>query len=222
MIISMLVMFHIFAGAISLLFGVFAITFKKGSDRHRKSGTIFFAAMLLMSLTAAYVAFSRSIMLSFANAFLVIYLVSTGWMTVKRKAGEIGFFEKGAFGVALIIMGLETTFGIQAANSATGLKDGFPPQVFFFFASVAAIAAILDVRMLYRGGLYGVQRLTRHLWRMCFPFFMATAAFFLGQAKVFPEPFRKIEILALPVIVVVLLMVFWLFRVRFLKRYKRI
>ncbi|TQV84339.1 hypothetical protein [Aliikangiella coralliicola] len=219
-IISSLVAIHIGAGAIGLISGSLALMFRKGSNQHKKSGKIFLVAMLVMALTGVFIAYSRSIMLSFANGLLVIYLVSTGWMAVKRKAGEIGNFEKGALALALCIFTMLLTFGFQAIE--TGSKDGFPPQVFFFFASVAAISAVLDIKMIYHGGVAGTIRITRHLWRMCFPLFMATAAFFLGQAKIFPDPLRKIEFLAAPVIVIVLLMMFWLVRVRLLNRYTRI
>jgi len=54
----------------------------------------------------------------------------------------------------------------------------------------------------------------RHLWRMCFALFIATGSFFLGQAKVFPEELRIFPILAAPVLLVLLAMVYWWVRMR--------
>ncbi|KTF10034.1 hypothetical protein [Pseudoalteromonas sp. H105] len=54
-----------------------------------------------------------------------------------------------------------------------------------------------------------VQKLVRHLWRMFFPMFMATAAFFLGQAKLFPKSLQSIELLVIPVLFVIISMVYW-------------
>ena len=69
--------------------------------------------------------------------------------------------------------------------------------------------------MLRAGAIEGAKRLTRHIWRMSFAMFMATASFFLGQAKVFPEPLRHaIGMRAIPVVLVLVVMVYWLVRVR--------
>jgi heme/copper-type cytochrome/quinol oxidase subunit 4 len=70
------------------------------------------------------------------------------------------------------------------------------------------------MRILRSGNLRGSRRLVRHLWRMCFALFIATASFFLGQAKVFPQPIRIPALLALPVVAVLVTMLYWLWRVR--------
>jgi hypothetical protein len=49
---------------------------------------------------------------------------------------------------------------------------------------------------------------------MCFALFIAALSFFIGQAKVFPEPIRIRPLLALPVLVVLVTMFYWLWRVR--------
>jgi ABC-type nickel/cobalt efflux system permease component RcnA len=43
-------------------------------------------------------------------------------------------------------------------------------------------------------------------------FWVATASYFLGQAKFFPEPARKIGLLAVPALLVAGLGVYWLVR----------
>jgi hypothetical protein len=60
----------------------------------------------------------------------------------------------------------------------------------FFMAGVPLLAAAGDIRMLASGGIAGRQRITRHLWRMCFGLFIATGSFFLGQQQVFPAFLR--------------------------------
>ena len=84
------------------------------------------------------------------------------------------------------------------------------------------LAAAGDVRMLLRGGVFGAQRIVRHLWRMCFGLFIATGSFFLGQgSKVFPAFILKTNVLFIPAILPLILLIFWLFRVRFTYAYKR-
>ena len=90
----------------------------------------------------------------------------------------------------------------------------------FFLGSAALLAAAGDLRMLVRGGVLGRQRIVRHLWRMCFSFFIATGSFFIGQPQVFPAFIRRTNLLFIPGILPLVLMIFWLIRVRFTKAYK--
>jgi len=51
---------------------------------------------------------------------------------------------------------------------------------------------------------------------MCFGLFIATGSFFLGQAvKVFPFLANRTNLLIIPAVLPLLLLGFWLFRVRF-------
>jgi len=98
---------------------------------------------------------------------------------------------------------------------------GVPAGMNFFMDSVVLLAAAGDIRMLMRGGISGAQRIARHLWRMCFGLFIASGSFFLGQQQVFPHWLRKTNVLFIPAILPLILLIFWLFRVRFTKGYKR-
>jgi hypothetical protein len=82
------------------------------------------------------------------------------------------------------------------------------------FGVVALLAGVGDLRMMRSGGLRGAARLARHLWRMSFALFIAALSFFIGQAKVIPEPIRIPGLLALPVLAVLVTMLYWLWRVR--------
>src|SRR5437763_12880642 len=93
--------------------------------------------------------------------------------------------------------------------------------MFFFLGSVALLAAVGDTRMLARGGVFGTKRIVRHLWRMCFSFFIATGSFFIGQPQVFPAFIRRTNLLFIPGILPLALMIFWLIRVRFKNAYRR-
>ena len=91
-----------------------------------------------------------------------------------------------------------------------------------FMGTVCLLAAAGDIRMLIRGGVFGVQRIARHLWRMCFGLFIATGSFFLGQGnKVFPSFISQSNALAIPAVLPLLLLIFWMFRVRFTNAYRR-
>jgi hypothetical protein len=86
--------------------------------------------------------------------------------------------------------------------------------MFLFMGTVAVLEAASDVRVIRAGGLSGRPRLVRHLWRMCFALFIAAGSFFIGQAHTFPEAVRNPALLALPVLLPLLAMPYWIWRLR--------
>jgi hypothetical protein len=83
------------------------------------------------------------------------------------------------------------------------------------------LASVGDVRMLVRRGISGTQRIARHLWRMCFALFIAASSIFLARQQVFPALLQKTGVLVVLSFLPLILMIFWLIRVRFKSAYKR-
>jgi hypothetical protein len=75
----------------------------------------------------------------------------------------------------------------------------------------------LDLKFIIRGKLSATQRISRHLWRMCFAFFVATGSFFFGQQDVLPQAVRGSPILVVLALAPIALTLFWLVWVRFSK-----
>src|SRR5258706_11884194 len=201
---------HICGGIVGLLSGIAAVSFRKGSARHRMAGNIFFISMLTNGSTAALL----------GNVFgdaITFYLVTTGWLTAGRREGKTTVFDWGAFLVCLAMGIVIMIDGLRVVTGAVAPKPGVPVGMTLFLGCVVLLAAAGDLRMLVRGGVFGRQRVARNLWRMCFGLFIATGSF-LGQKRVFPllgGP--KIMFLAgIPL----LLMIFWLIRVRLKNVYK--
>ena len=69
--------------------------------------------------------------------------------------------------------------------------------------------------MLLRGGIVGVPRIVRHLWRMCFALFVATGSIFLARPHLFPAVLRDTHVIFILGILPLPLLIFWLIRVRF-------
>ena len=97
------------------------------------------------------------------------------------------------------------------------VSPGYRPEDFttvHAFAVVSALAAAADLSVIRRGGLTCVPRTARHLWRTNAALFVATGSFFFGQADVLPQVIRSS---ILPMVLgpaPLVLMVFWLVRVR--------
>lgn len=219
MTISPFLILHISGGAVGLLSGTAALIFRKGSRLHRAAGNVFFIAMLCMSASGAYLAYMKSETVNFVMGLLAFYLVATAWATVKRKEGEMGLFEWGSVVIALAITIGMGSLGWYAATSPSGKIDGFPVGFYMAWATIALLSMIGDIRVLVKGGISGVSRIARHVWRMCFAFFIANASLFLGQPQVFPESVRGTLVLASPVLAVIVLTIFWFVRVKFTSWY---
>ena len=210
--------FHITAGLLALVFGAMALYAAKGSTLHRKSGMAFVVAMLVMTSSAVVMAaLLRPNRVNVIAGVLTFYLVCTGMLTVWRPVAQVRKLTTGLMLLALAGSAYAFSLGLDALNSVDGKVAGIPPQPLFMFGAVGLLGGLLDARLLWAGSIQGAHRLARHLWRMCFAMWIATASFFLGQADLFPEPIRKSGVLAIPVLLVAGLMFYWLVRV-FLKR----
>jgi hypothetical protein len=143
--------------------------------------------------------------------------VATAWVTARSRDGDTGLFDWGAFPLVSAIGTIMITFGIEAALSPTGLKYGGPAGPSFVFGSIASLAAIGDIRMLRRG-VSGRQRVARHLWRMCFALFVASASIFLARSHLSPVFLQKTGVLFGLSFLPLGLLIFWMFRVRFANR----
>jgi peptidoglycan/LPS O-acetylase OafA/YrhL len=89
---------------------------------------------------------------------------------------------------------------------------------FFAFGVLGLLAIAGDIRVIRFGPLTGSKRIARHLWRMCFALLIACLSFFIGQAKVIPKPIRIMPLLAMPMLIVTIAMIYWLWRVRLRQR----
>lgn len=207
---------HIAAGGIGIASGAAALISQKGRGLHRVVGTVFFVSMLIMSAIGA-VASPFLPKPQWANVFigaLTFYLVSTSWMTIRRKEGCVGAFEFGALIVALCIALAALVAGTLAMRMPHGSIDGLSYGIAYGFAAIWMLIAVADLKIILRGGVYGTQRIVRHLWRMGVPLLIAVVSLFIGQSKVFPEFVRASGVLFLPVFAGVGALLFWLVRAR--------
>lgn len=212
---------HISGALIALLSGWAAVFFRKGSRRHGVAGTIFFVGMLTMTSSAACMAVMHQQPPNLIAAIFTLYLVSTARLAVTRKAGETGLLE---FVAMLVVWAVGTAcwiFGWQVQHHMVTPGDGVSAAMYFVFGSIALLCTALDVRMLTRGISEGM-RLARHLWRMCFALFIATASAISGKrAEFLPGFIRRAHLHVVPVFAILLIMIFWLGRVWFARKYRR-
>ena len=218
---------HIAGGSLALVAGAAALGLRKGSRRHAFAGTIFFGSMLAMAAIGAAVSpmlvTSRGDPRWFDSlaGILTLYLVATGWATVRRKAGTTGRFELAAFLFAVLGAAAAAGLAVQAAARPGGTLAGYGPEGYGLWAALFALAAAFDLKVVLSGGIAGTPRLARHLWRMCAGLFVAAGSFFFGQQQVMPEWMQGSPWLAVPPFAVIGLMLFWLVKLRLPRRLNR-
>lgn len=214
---------HILAGGLCLLFGYVALYSAKGTRLHRRSGMLFVYAMVTSAVFGMVMAVGRDVApaINVPAGLLTAYLVITSLATVRPPAAGSRWLNLGALLVALAVALSSFTFGFEAIANG-GTRKGMPAFPFFMFAVVALLGSVGDVRVIRSGARKGAHRLARHLWRMCFALFIAALSFFIGQAQVFPKPIRILPMLALPVLLVLVTMFYWLWRVRIRRSFRGI
>ena len=217
---SPLLPIHITGGVLGILSGTVAMCFRKGSPRHVRAGKVFVASMLTMAAAAVYLAVLKHQTPNILAGILTFYLVTTAWLTAKRRDGETSRFDWALLLIPLLGGSWVWFIGLGKFLSRTPPRDGVPIEMSFFAGSVMLLAAAGDIRMIVRGGLSGTKRLVRHLWRMCFGLFVATGSFFLGQQQVFPVVIRGSILLTVLAILPLVSLIFWVVRVRFTKAYR--
>ncbi len=218
----MILLVHVLAGGLGLVAGAVALSAAKGARLHRKSGILFVYAMVTMSLAGAVIATVRGIETNALAGLLAAYLVITALTTVRPPAAGSRWLDLGAMLAALAIGLTSVTLGFELLVSGEGSRHGVPIPILFIFGAVGLSAGVSDVRMIRSGAIRGARRLARHLWRMCFALFIATGSFFLGQADEIPEPLRITALLVVLALAPLLLMLYWLWRVRIRKTFRGI
>ena len=231
---SPILLVHICGGTLGLLSGTAAMSFRKGSLRHVLAGKVFVVSMLTLAAAAVYLAILKHQTPNVVGGLLTFYLITTAWLTARRRDGETSRFDWVALLIPLAIGIFNWVYGLKVLRGGANSVDGVPVGMMLFMGSICLLAAAGDVRMLVGGGVLGAKRIARHLWRMCFGLFIAAGSFFLGPSNrplrllsevglgkhLSPAIFGTTLYLILTILPLVLL-IFWLIRVRFTSASKK-
>jgi uncharacterized membrane protein len=214
---SMLLPIHIAAAAVALVCGAVALISSKGRIVHRTSGIVFVYSTLAMCLSAVTVAIVKGQVVNVMAGSMTAYLVVTGLRTVRQPSAASRRVD-----IALMLMALALGVGTMAAGMAAvanthGRIFGFPPLPFFLFGVLGLAGGAGDARVIRSRSLRGAPRLARHLWRMCMALFIAVGSFFSIRSRVaavFPVVLTGGVPRTIPVVLVLVAMFYWLWRVR--------
>lgn len=97
-----LLILHIVAGTTALVSGLLAILTAKGKRLHRKSGRLYFWAMITVGLTAIPLALMKENWFLFGVAFLSAYLSYAGKRSIDTKLKGWKGFDYAVMGICLL------------------------------------------------------------------------------------------------------------------------
>jgi hypothetical protein len=216
--VPVLLPIHIVAAGLGLVSGAIALAAAKGGRWHRASGSLFAYAIFAMCGTAVVSAVVKGQATNVMAGTMTAYLVFTGVATVRPPSAGSRRRDITLMLVALTL-GLATFTGAFVAISRPdGRLFGLPSFPFFLFGVLGVSGAIGDFKTMRAGVLRGAPRLSRHLWRMCMALFITAASFFSIRARVaaiLPAPFTTPALRALPVVLILVAMFYWLWKVRY-------
>lgn len=209
----LLLAFHVATGGIALIAGFLAMAVRKGGQWHRRSGLVFVCSMIATGIAATGVAIYGGDA-SNTGGIVIVYFVFTAWTAVRPMPGAGRQIDIAVAVLAFTLAAVSCTGAFTALGRPGNNLDGVPAGMLFFMGTVILLAATGDVRMILAGGIHGTRRLARHLWRMSFALFIASGSFFLGQMRSVPEPIRIVPLLVILAIAPLVLMLYWMWRVR--------
>ncbi|MDJ0751777.1 MAG: hypothetical protein QNJ11_19995 [Woeseiaceae bacterium] len=198
---------HFPTGAVAIAAAIAALCYPKGSPKHRKAGQVFTIAMLVMLVSGGIAGAIKQSPEDVFLAALVVYTVFTAWLTVRRRQPAIGTLEYLA--LAYIVV-----YGLAALTIGSLWGKVVGPGVYTFDASMALLFAVGDIRNIRLQGQSHAQRLARHVWRISFSIVWAALAFSDKIVKILDSTIEQMPyMVAIPVVLVLCLMFYWLFRV---------
>jgi uncharacterized membrane protein len=205
---------HILAGILALAAAMTALYTAKGSALHRQSGLVAVITLLGMAGSGALMAvFVVPDGVNVVAGLLTAYLVGTAFLTVQRgPVGELRELHIGLMLAAFVLGAAAIGLGLEALNRPDDWTHNLPWPWLFVYGAIGVAGGSLDALQLWAGQFRGTGRLARHAWRMGAAIFITTASFFLGQAQVFPEPVRRSGVLVFPVLLALLVPVYWLLK----------
>src|SRR2546430_15861191 len=159
------------------------MVFPQGFPPQFAGGKVFVVPMLPLAAAAVYLAILKHQTPNVVGGLLTFYLITTAWLTTRRRDGETSRFDWVALLIPLAIGIFNWAYGLKVLRGGANSVDGVPVGMMLFMGSICLLAAAGDVRMLVGGGVLGAKRIARHLWRQCFRLFIAAGSFFLGPSN---------------------------------------
>ena len=200
---------HVAGGAVALLMGGIALLVRKGGKYHKTAGYWFVGAMVVMAVPGGFLSYVEQKPFDMLSSVFAVYMVLTGWFAFTRPDSRA---------VTLMLLGSATCvcgyLYIEIYAQLTGVRATDAPNgAGYVFATILGLALLGDLRLNNR--FEDRRRMTiRHMWRLNFGLFAATASFFGARPHLFPDWMQAYGVLLLLSFAPILLMGYWRVKLR--------
>lgn len=170
--ISYLIYLHAALGGIALLAGSLAMIFKKGSQRHKGSGKVFFFSMLGSALIALIVALIPSHYSPFLLAIGVfsLYLLLSGYRALRFKKLGVSLLFDQMVSTSMLLAGILMILVPVIVQSKLNI-------VLSVFGIIGILSAIRDLRLYQHPERLKRRWLSLHLGNMMGAYIASFTAF---------------------------------------------
>ncbi len=200
-IFETLLFIHIAFGSLSLLFGTYILSTKKGGKKHKTIGTAYFFAMLTTAIVALPLSYIHPNYFLFIISVFTSYMLLSGRRYIRKTSTEnIKVFDWLLSIVMLIFALLFIGLGVFYI-----LKGNFFGIVFVVFGSIGLLFVYQDY--INFNGKSNIKNfgLTTHLQRMIGSYVASVTAFLVVNNKILPA----IVAWLLPTLIIVPLIIKW-------------
>lgn len=201
----LLLLLHITAGSIALIFGTINIMAKKGGQRHRKMGRIFVTYMLISAGVALVMAQLKPNPFLFIVGVFTIYLVGTANRYIKAES-ETPHLLYWMYSLGMLVFG--SLFLIWGVVSL--LKNDPMGYVMLVFGSIGLFSVYRDLQN-YRGEIKHTNyRLIIHIGRMVGGYTATVTAILVVNAHHLPFALPEFIYWLTPTLILTPLSIFWI------------
>lgn len=206
---------HVSLGTLAVILGAITLGSTKGRKVHVIAGRLFATSMGVSSVLGAILGALKfeTFWITFHAGLLGATLVISGVLALRIRAS-------GAKRLFILIAGLNAINALAlfaAGWYATTMTDtrlyGFAAGDYFFLFGMAAVTFGGDIRLIFGKQISNRHRVAQHLLRMCIGYFIAAGSAFTGPgASAFSDAVQNSGVLSLPELLIMLLMLFWLWK----------
>ena len=207
---TILLIIHIAGGSVSLLLGLYILLSQKGNRVHRKTGTVYFYAMLTASLVALPMSYLHPNYFLFIIGVFTSYMLLTGKRYITKKTTEDVHGTDWLLTAVMLIFGLAFIF-FGIFNIVKGVYFG---TVFLVFGSISLLFVFQDWINFKGKSKIKNTFLTTHLQRMTGSYIASATAFVVVNNTILPG----IVAWLLPGICLVPLIIIWTRKYKVVKK----
>lgn len=176
-IAQILILTHVGFGSIALISGAISMIAKKGNWYHKKSGKVFYYALLTSALISLIVSLmpNHQSPFFFCLGLFSLYFIIGGYRSLTFKVKNASLWLDKIIACLIILVGLVMMI-------YPILLDGKINIVLFYFGAVSIVFGVIDLLLFQNSNKTRKNWLNIHLTKMIGAYLVAVTAFVVNQS----------------------------------------